>query len=93
MRRYVLIVVALVMATVVGVLSYNGLSGRTVAGVVPLDQLPAGFLDTARKELSQVKFETVWRLKNGNYEIRGKDAKGKVREVELDAKGSVVEVD
>jgi hypothetical protein len=93
MRKYMLIVAVLVVVTVVGVLGYNGFSGRSVAGVVPLEQLPAGFLDTARKELPQVKFDTVWRLKNGNYEIRGRDAKGKVREVELDAKGAVVEVD
>ena len=93
MRKWLLIGGLLVVAVVIGLLTYGSLAGGEVAGVVPLDQLPAGFLDTAKKELPQVRFDTVWRLKNGNYEIRGKDAKGKAREVELNPKGAVVEVD
>jgi hypothetical protein len=93
MRKWLLIGGLLVAVVVVGLLVYNSLAEGPVAGVVSLDQLPAGYLDIAKKELPQVKFDTVWRLKNGNYEIRGKDARGKAREVELNAKGTVVEVD
>jgi hypothetical protein len=68
-------------------------SGSVKAGVVPLDQLPAGYLDIAKKQLPNVSFDAAWRLKNGNYEIRGKDDRGKGHEVELDAQGKIVEVD
>jgi hypothetical protein len=92
MRRYALIGLLLIAALAAGVMSF-GFGGATEAGLVPLDQLPGGFLNTARKELPKVKFDKAWRLRNGNYEIRGKDTNGKAREVELNAKGIVVEVD
>ena len=65
----------------------------TKAGAVALDQLPIGFLDIAQKQLPTVHFDVAWRLKNGNYEIRGSDSRGRGHEVELDAQGKVVEVD
>jgi hypothetical protein len=66
---------------------------RSPGAAVPLDQLPAGYLDTARKTLPEVKFDTAWKLSNGNYEIRGKNKAGKVREVELSPTGAVVEIE
>ena len=66
---------------------------RSGAGLVPLDQLPPGYLDTAKKTIPGVKFDTVWKLKNGNYEIQGKDKNGKRREVELSSSGEVVEIE
>jgi len=92
MRRYLLIGVLLIAALALGVWSF-GFGGASDAGLVPLEQLPPGFLNTARRELPQVKFDRAWKLRNGNYEIRGKDARGKAREVELNEKGAVVEVD
>jgi hypothetical protein len=64
----------------------SGVGGGTA---VPLDQLPPGMLDTAKKTLPNVKFDTAYRLANGNVEVRGKDAKGKVREIEFKPDGSV----
>jgi hypothetical protein len=91
--RWLVVIGVLLAAAIVGWMAYGTSNSPSDAGVVPLDQLPPGFLDTARKELPQAKFDKAWRLKNGNYEIRGKDAKGKAREVELDPKGAIVEVD
>ena len=93
MRRSILIAALLIVAVAIGEWSLSGSDGEAVVGVVPLEHLPAGFMSTARKELPQVKFDRAWKLRNGNFEIRGKDAKGKAREVELNAKGQVVEVD
>jgi hypothetical protein len=94
MRKYIVGGSAL-LAVLTGMLLYFGgfVGGASDAGLVPMDQVPPGFLDIARKELPAVKFDKVWKLRNGNYEIRGKDAKGKAREVEVNAKGEVVEVD
>lgn len=61
--------------------------------VVPLDQVPKSFLETAKKKLPEVKFDHARQLPNGNYEIRGKGKNGKVREVELNPSGEVVEIE
>jgi hypothetical protein len=64
--------------------------------LVPLDQLPPGALETAAKELPDVKFETAQKAKfNGQdaYEIRGKDKRGKIREVEVSTSGKILEIE
>jgi hypothetical protein len=78
---------------VIGVLLLCGCGGKSDGAAVPLEKLPTGFLDTARKTLPNVKFESAWRLANGTYEIRGKDKNGKVREVEVGPDGAVVDVE
>jgi hypothetical protein len=67
--------------------------GHSDAGAVPLDQLPPGFLDTAKKTLPNVKFEKAWKLANGTYEIQGRDKNGKRREVEVSSSGEVVDIE
>jgi uncharacterized protein YpmB len=91
MRRPVWIGIIFVLLVIGGV-AYFSFAPRTDANLVALDQLPAGFLETARRQLPQVNFVNAYKLSNGNYEIRGKDAKGKLREVEVNSKGEVVEV-
>jgi hypothetical protein len=66
-------------------------SGKAVS--VPLDQVPEALLKTAKQTLPEVKFDHARKLPNGNYEIRGKAANGKVREVELSPSGEVVEIE
>ena len=61
--------------------------------IVPLDQVPEPLLKTAKQKLPEVRFDHARRLPNGNYEIRGKAKNGKVREVELNVAGEVVEVE
>jgi hypothetical protein len=62
-----------------------------------LDQVPANILKSAEAERSRsipdVKFERAARHADGGYEVRGKDKKGKVRDVELDANGKVIEIE
>jgi hypothetical protein len=58
-----------------------------------LEQVPAAMLETAKHKLPDVKFDTAWKLPNGNHEIRGKNKRGKIREVELNPAGEVVEID
>jgi hypothetical protein len=87
------LIIALLVVAAAGGVAFYTIHSNSDAGLIPMDQLPDGYLDIAKQQLPQVKFDKVWRLSNGNYEIRGKDAKGKVREVELDSRGAVVEVD
>jgi hypothetical protein len=68
--------------------------GREASGtLVSLDQVPAPLVQVAKDKLPQVKFDHAWKLPNGDYEIRGKDKNGKVREVEVTPAGDIVEVE
>jgi hypothetical protein len=60
---------------------------------VPLEQVPESFVKTAKQKLPEVQFDHARKLPNGNYEIRGKAKNGKVREVELNPAGEVVEIE
>ena len=63
---------------------------------VPLDQLPPGSLEAATKALPEVKFHEARKAKfNGQdaYEIRGKDKRGKIREVEVSTSGEILEIE
>jgi hypothetical protein len=64
--------------------------------VVPIDEVPPKVMDVARKELPGFTFDTVYKMKiegKDAYEIRGKDRRGKVREVEVSAEGEVLAVE
>ncbi len=63
---------------------------------VPLDKLPPGVLKTAEKTLPDVKFDLARKIKlegKPAYEVRGKNKEGKIREVEVDEAGKVIEVE
>jgi len=64
--------------------------------VVALDQVPANVMEVARKQLPGFTFDTAYKMKiNGKdaYEVRGKDKRGKVREVEVSADGEVLAIE
>ncbi len=73
----------------IGGLVLCGCSGQSGGTPLTLDQLPPGHLDTARKTLPGVKFESASKLADGTFEIRGTDARGKHREVEIHPDGKV----
>jgi hypothetical protein len=61
-----------------------------------LNQLPPGALDLAKRELPDVKFESARKAKykgQDAIEIRGKNKQGKIREVEVDLTGKLLEVE
>jgi hypothetical protein len=58
-----------------------------------LSDVPAAFMETARKELPDVDFDEVWVKKDGTLEIRGKAKNGKVREIEIRPDGTVEEIE
>jgi hypothetical protein len=62
-----------------------------------LEQVPENILKAAEQErarsLPDVKFERAARHADGSYEVRGKGKNGKVRDIELDANGKLIEIE
>jgi uncharacterized membrane protein YkoI len=68
----------------------------TADQILPLEQVPPNIMEIARKELPGYTFDTVYKMKidgKDAYEIRGKDKRGKVREVEVSATGEVLAIE
>jgi hypothetical protein len=64
--------------------------------VVPIEEVPPKVMDIARKQLPGIAFDTVYKMKidgKDAYEVRGKDKRGKVREVEVSVDGEVIAVE
>ena len=70
-----------------------GEAKRAPPKTMRLSDVPAAFMETARKELPDVAFDDVWVKKDGTLEIRGKAKNGKVREVEIRPDGTVEEIE
>jgi hypothetical protein len=64
--------------------------------LVPLEQVPANVMEAARRALPGFKFDTAYKMKvdgKDAFEVRGKDIRGKVREVEVSTTGDVLAVE
>jgi hypothetical protein len=64
--------------------------------VVPLEQVPQAAVEAAQKELPDIKFQSAWKKKVGDedvYELRGKNAQGRVREAEVYSDGRIYEIE
>jgi hypothetical protein len=60
---------------------------------VPLEKVPEPVMKVAMEKLPGVTFEQAWKTPAGNYEVRGKNNNGKVRDIQVKPDGEVVEVD
>ena len=64
--------------------------------VVPIESIPANLMEIAKKELPGITFNEAFKMKvDGKeaFEIRGKDKRGKVREIELTTTGEIIEIE
>jgi uncharacterized membrane protein YkoI len=64
--------------------------------IVPIEQVPPNIMEIARKQLPGYTFDTAYKLKidgKDAYEVRGKDKRGKVREVEVSSTGEVLAIE
>jgi hypothetical protein len=64
--------------------------------IIPLESVPANVMEAARKQLPGLTFDTAYKMKvdgKDAYEIRGKDKRGKVREVEVSPTGEVLAIE
>ena len=60
---------------------------------ISLKSVPENVMKTAREKLPDVTFEKAWKTRKGNWEVQGKQANGKVRDIQVTPAGEVVEVD
>jgi len=58
-----------------------------------VEDVPANLPQIDDENLPDVKFDQAIRRSDGTYEIRGKDAKGKVRDIDLAADRKVIEIE
>jgi len=70
-----------------------GCGGEANRVVIELAEVPPNVMDVAKKELPGVTFDKAWKMKDGSFEVSGKDKKGKVREIDVKADGTVIEIE
>jgi len=64
--------------------------------MVPIEKVPESVMKVAKEKFPGVKFDTAWTEKEGDetvYEVRGKSADGKTRDIKVSPVGTVLEVD
>lgn len=64
--------------------------------MVPIEKVPEPVMKVAKEKLPGVTFDTAWTEKEGDktvYEVRGKSADGKTRDIKVSPEGKVLEVD
>jgi hypothetical protein len=63
---------------------------------VPIEKVPAPVMKAAREALPDVTFSSAWKESAGGedaYEVRGQNARGRIRDVKVSASGKVLELD
>jgi hypothetical protein len=75
-----------------------GITSDTVRKPVPVGELPDPVLKAARKAIPGVEFNEAWKnLDRGvtlqSYEVRGRTANGKIREVRVSTTGKILEME
>jgi hypothetical protein len=64
--------------------------------IIPIESVPPNVMEVARKQLPGFTFDTAYKVKiegKDAYEVRGKDKRGKIREVEVSATGEVIAIE
>ena len=90
---------ALVAATLFVVGCEHDQPPDTVRQVVGIAEVPEGVLAAAKTALPDVKFEDAWKNVNRStkalhsYEVRGRNPRGKIREVRVSTDGTVLEME
>ena len=71
----------------------GGCGDEPAAEMIPLERVPANMLKVSGEKLPGFKFEQALKRKDGSIEVRGKDQRGKTRDVEFSASGEFLEVE
>lgn len=64
--------------------------------MVPIENVPEPIMKVAEEKLPGVNFDTAWIEKEGEetfFEVRGKTADGKTRDIKVSPAGKVMEID
>ncbi|VTS01479.1 unnamed protein product [Gemmata massiliana] len=58
-----------------------------------LKDVPPEIMKVAKEKLPGVTFDAAYKEPNGDYELRGKDKTGKIREIDIKPDGTVGEIE
>ena len=67
--------------------------GASKSQIISIDDFPKDLLAIAKEKLPGVTFDQALRKGNGDLEVRGKDPKGKIRDIEFSKTGEIVEIE
>lgn len=83
------------MLVILTLLAVVGCGGNKIEKKEPisLDQVPENVMKVAKEKLPDVKFEQALKKANGDFEVRGKNKAGKIREIDIKPDGTVVEIE
>jgi hypothetical protein len=70
-----------------------GCGGASKSQIISIDDVPKDLLAIAKEKLPGVTFDQALRKGNGDLEVRGKDPKGKIRDIEFSKTGEIVEIE
>jgi hypothetical protein len=70
-----------------------GCSSKIKDEPISLEKVPDNTLKIAKERLPTVNFEQAIKRSDGSYEVRGKDKNGKIRDIDISARGEILEVE
>ena len=70
-----------------------GCGGASQSQAISINDVPKNLLEIAKEKLPDVTFDQAVKKSNGVLEVRGKDKKGKVRDIEFSKTGEIVEIE
>lgn len=82
-----------VVAVLVCFLLGCGSNTTSKSEAISINEVPQKLLNIAKEKLPGVTFDQAVKKSNGVLEVRGKDKSGKVRDIEFDQSGTVVEIE
>lgn len=98
MRRHVFVGVAVAFSLVSGCGEREEEEEQFSQRAVAVKDVPAAVMEASTKELPGVNFTDAWKNVEADgslhsYEIRGRNAKGKIREARVAADGKILEIE
>jgi len=70
-----------------------GCGAASKSQAISIDDVPQELLEIAKEKLPGVTFDQAVKKANGVLEVRGKDPKGKIRDIEFSKTGEIVEIE
>lgn len=70
-----------------------GCGTEPAATAIKVEDVPENLMKVAKEKLPEVTFDQALKRADGTYEIRGKDKRGKSRDIDMTASGEVIEIE
>ncbi|MCX7419716.1 MAG: hypothetical protein NT013_09285 [Planctomycetia bacterium] len=80
-------------AAMLALLLSLGCGAASPATAIKVEDVPENLMKIAKEKLPEVTFEQALKRADGTYEIRGKDKRGKSRDIDMTATGEVIEIE